>query len=150
MYVCARVTVCMCLMLHVGFYRSLHGDQAKLTERCVPSRENTEYVLNSFHLLSSYPIHSTRDLNCQQRSWLPLRTLLHVLCLFSGRVPQLYQSAGSQKRRPGLHLWYQWLQPHVQILQGENPVPGSAISPRLHHNQCIYRSACGTRERLFL
>lgn len=42
--------VCTCLMLHVGFYRSLRGDQAKLTERCVPSRENTEYVLNCFHL----------------------------------------------------------------------------------------------------
>ena len=75
MCVCARVCVhertcvfsvpCVSLMLHVGFYRSLHGDQAKLTERCVPSRENTEYVLKIIHLVPFVLLYSTAQTDRQ-------------------------------------------------------------------------------------
>lgn len=57
--VCVFGVPCMCLMLHVIFYRSLHGDRAKLTERCAPSRENTEYVLKIFHLTPFVPYCTT-------------------------------------------------------------------------------------------
>ncbi len=58
-YVCVSV-LCMCLMHHVGFCRSLHGDRAKLTERCAPSRENTEYVLKISHLTPFVPYCTMR------------------------------------------------------------------------------------------
>lgn len=48
MWECQREhCVCLHLMLHLGFYRSSHGDRVKLTRRCVPWGENTEYVLKT-------------------------------------------------------------------------------------------------------
>lgn len=112
---CARVLMRDVAVSQKLTWRSGQGDRdmcAVKGKHRVSTEESTE-----LKYFSSVPTHGNRlgEAGCLSNA--PL-----ILCLLlSGRVPQLHQSAGSQKRRPGVHLWYQWLQPHVQILQGKYP-----------------------------
>lgn len=79
--VCASSVPCMCLMRHVGFYRSLHGDRAKPTGRCAPSRENTECVLKTFHLAPFVLHRPHRNFNLRAEKLCRLLRRRSMLCV---------------------------------------------------------------------